>query len=137
VKPRLWVSLDGNFWYGGRTSQEERQEYLEALECQLAAKLAHQDAAVVAVPVVTRREGGRSTATIRKFQEPHWRELLLFYEYFHGDTGQGVGASHQTGWTGIVARAMHLFATTTPQQVLELGKVASVVEEARKTNRAS
>jgi hypothetical protein len=66
---------------------------------------------------------------IRKFQtDPHWRDLVLFYEYFHGDTGLGIGASHQTGWTGIVARAMHLFATTTPQQVLELGKVAGVTE---------
>jgi len=39
-----------------------------------------------------------------KFQEdPYWRDLLLFYEYFHGDTGAGLGASHQTGWTGLVA----------------------------------
>jgi hypothetical protein len=36
--------------------------------------------------------------------DPHWRDLLLFYEYFHGDTGRGVGASHQTGWTGLVAK---------------------------------
>jgi hypothetical protein len=40
----------------------------------------------------------------RKFQEdPHWRDLLLFYEYFHGDNGAGLGASHQTGWTALVA----------------------------------
>src|SRR5262245_32112793 len=59
----------------------------------------------------------------RKFQEdPHWRDLLLFYEYFHGDNGAGLGASHQTGWTGIVARAMHLFGTITPQLLLEFGK---------------
>jgi hypothetical protein len=65
----------------------------------------------------------------RKFQEdPHWRDYLLFYEYFNGDNGAGLGASHQTGWTGIVARGMHLFATTTPEQALELGKAASVVE---------
>ena len=58
-----------------------------------------------------------------KFQEdPHWRDLILFYEYFHGDNGAGLGASHQTGWTGIVARMMHLFATSTPEQVLDLGK---------------
>jgi hypothetical protein len=68
----------------------------------------------------------------RKFQEdPHWRDLLLFYEYFHGDNGAGLGASHQTGWTGIVARSMHLFATLTGEQVLELGKVASAVETRR------
>ena len=35
--------------------------------------------------------------------EPHWRELLLFYEYFHGDNGAGLGASHQTAWTALVA----------------------------------
>src|SRR5207247_10795480 len=54
--------------------------------------------------------------------DPHWRDLVLFYEYFHGDNGAGLGASHQTGWTGIVARGMHLFATTTAGQVEELGK---------------
>jgi hypothetical protein len=65
----------------------------------------------------------------RKFQDdPHWRDLILFYEYFHGDNGAGLGASHQTGWTGVVARAMHLFATSTAEQVLELGKLAAVTE---------
>jgi hypothetical protein len=44
-------------------------------------------------------------------QSPHWRDCLLFYEYFHGDNGAGLGASHQTGWTGIIARLMHAFAT--------------------------
>jgi hypothetical protein len=40
----------------------------------------------------------------RKFQEdPHWRDNLLFYEYFHGDNGAGLGASHQTGWTALVS----------------------------------
>ena len=64
-----------------------------------------------------------------KFQkDPHWRDCLLFYEYFHGDNGAGLGASHQTGWSGVIARAMHLFATTTAQQVLDLGKKAAVVE---------
>jgi hypothetical protein len=36
--------------------------------------------------------------------DPHWRDFLLFYEYFHGDNGAGIGASHQTGWTGLVAK---------------------------------
>ena len=58
----------------------------------------------------------------RKYQDdPHWRDCIQFYEYFHGDSGAGIGASHQTGWTGVIARAMHLFATTTPQQLLEGG----------------
>lgn len=45
-----------------------------------------------------------------KFQEdPHWRDLILFYEYFHGDNGAGLGASHQTGWTGLIAPLLDLF----------------------------
>ncbi len=64
-----------------------------------------------------------------KFQEdPHWRDLIQFYEYFHGDNGAGLGASHQTGWTGIVARMMHLFATTTAEQALQLGVNAAATE---------
>jgi hypothetical protein len=53
---------------------------------------------------------------------------MLFYEYFHGDNGAGLGASHQTGWTGVIAWAMHLFATSTAEQVRELGKAAAVAE---------
>ena len=65
----------------------------------------------------------------RKFQEdPHWRDLVLFYEYFHGDNGAGIGASHQTGWTGAIARIMHLFSTTTAEQVIALGQKAAIVE---------
>ncbi len=48
-----------------------------------------------------------------KFQDdPYWRDYILFYEYFHGDNGAGLGASHQTGWTGVVARVLDLFART-------------------------
>ena len=47
---------------------------------------------------------------IARFQaDPHWRDLILFYEYFNGDTGAGVGASHQTGWTGLVAKLMEQY----------------------------
>jgi hypothetical protein len=47
---------------------------------------------------------------IQKFQtDPHWRDLILFYEYFHGDNGAGIGASHQTGWTGLVAKLIQQF----------------------------
>jgi hypothetical protein len=62
--------------------------------------------------------------------DPHFRDLILFYEYFHGDDGAGLGASHQTGWTGIVARLMHLFATTSAAQVLDAGKRAAVTAAA-------
>jgi len=58
------------------------------------------------VSIFTRGADGRRPCHGRreKFQnDPHWRDLILFYEYFHGDTGEGLGASHQTGWTGLVA----------------------------------
>jgi hypothetical protein len=58
------------------------------------------------IALFTRDASGRRPVhgNRRKFQEdPHWRDLILFYEYFHGDTGEGLGASHQTGWTGLVA----------------------------------
>jgi hypothetical protein len=65
----------------------------------------------------------------RRFQhDPHWRDYLLFYEYFHGDNGAGLGASHQTGWTGIIARLMHVFSTTTSEQLLTLGQKAAITE---------
>ena len=48
-----------------------------------------------------------ATATIARYRDdPHWRDLVLFYEYFHGDTGRGVGASHQTGWTALVTHLL-------------------------------
>jgi len=59
------------------------------------------------IRIFTRDENGRRPlyGPIRKFQEdPHWRDLILFHEYFHGDNGTGLGASHQTGWTGLVAK---------------------------------
>jgi hypothetical protein len=66
---------------------------------------------------------------VRKFQEdPHWRDYVQFFEYFHGDTGAGLGASHQTGWTGTIARGLHLFATSTAEQFLHLGTIAGIVE---------
>jgi hypothetical protein len=58
-----------------------------------------------------------------KFQEdPHWRDYILFYEYFHGDNGAGLGASHQTGWTGIIARLMDVFGRLTPDAALDVSK---------------
>jgi hypothetical protein len=56
----------------------------------------------------------------KKFQEdPYWKDYILFYEYFHGDNGAGLGASHQTGWTGIIARLLDLFARITPEATLQ------------------
>ncbi len=58
-----------------------------------------------------------------KFQtDPRWKDYILFYEYFHGDNGAGLGASHQTGWTGVVAKLIELFGRLEPQQLLDAGK---------------
>jgi hypothetical protein len=59
----------------------------------------------------------------KKFQEdPHWKDYITFYEYFHGDNGAGLGASHQTGWTGVIARSMDLFARTGAADWLQTSK---------------
>jgi len=66
------------------------------------------------------------------FSNPHWRDLILFYEYFHGDNGAGLGASHQTGWTGLVAPLLDMFARVDAKALLETerGRVmAKIVKE--------
>ena len=61
-----------------------------------------------------------------KFQtDPQWRDHILFYEYFHGDNGAGLGASHQTGWTGVVAKLIQLFGVLDARKLLEAGKAAA------------
>jgi hypothetical protein len=60
-----------------------------------------------------------------KFQsDPYWRDYVLFYEYFHGDNGAGLGASHQTGWTGAVAKLIQLFGMLDAKTLLEGGRGA-------------
>ena len=59
----------------------------------------------------------------KKFQEdPNWKDYILFYEYFHGDNGAGLGASHQTGWTGLIARSIDLFARVNAADALATPK---------------
>jgi hypothetical protein len=65
-----------------------------------------QDFADSLIRLFTRNESGERPifGSMRKFQDdPYWRDCLLFHEHFHGETGRGLGASHQTGWTGLVA----------------------------------
>jgi len=69
-----------------------------------------------------------------KFQsDPYWRDYILFYEFFHGDNGAGLGASHQTGWTGLVAKLIQLYGTLDPEKVLEAGKAAAFDRGASET----
>jgi hypothetical protein len=57
--------------------------------------------------------------------DPYWRDHLLFFEYFHGDNGAGIGASHQTGWTGLVAALIEIFGHLDAQSFLAAGKSAA------------
>jgi hypothetical protein len=69
---------------------------------QVATELSHR-----LTRIFLRDASGRRPVygDLRKFQDdPHWRDLILFHEYFNGDDGAGIGASHQTGWTGLVAK---------------------------------
>jgi hypothetical protein len=86
------------------------------------------------ISTFTRNASGRRPVFggTEKFQtDPHWRDCILFYEYFHGDNGAGVGASHQTGWTGAIARMIQgngllteelLYAPNLEQRVMSAGK---------------
>ena len=67
-----------------------------------------------------------------KFQsDPFWRDNIYFFEYFHGDNGAGLGASHQTGWTGLVAKCIELYGFLDPKRALEVGRQAAFTEKAR------
>jgi hypothetical protein len=83
--------------------------------------------------IFTRDEHGRRPVYggTEKFQnDPHWRDYILFYEYFHGDNGAGLGASHQTGWTGLVAKIIELYGFLDPKQALEVGRQAAFTKAA-------
>jgi hypothetical protein len=75
--------------------------------------------------IFTRNEDGNRPVYggMDKFQhDPNWRDYILFHEYFHGDNGAGLGASHQTGWTGVVAKIVQLYGVLDARQALEGGK---------------
>ena len=93
-----------------------RMKNLFEVSRELSARLAH---------IFLRDANGRRPVFdgSEKFQtDPHWRDYLLFYEYFHGDSGAGLGASHQTGWTGLVSRLMQIYGAIEPGTLLEAGK---------------
>jgi hypothetical protein len=80
------------------------------------------------IRIFLRDESGRRPVYggSQKFQtDPHWKEYVLFYEYFHGDNGAGLGASHQTGWTGLIAKMIELFGRIDGEQFLAAGKKAA------------
>jgi len=86
---------------------------------EIAEHLAHR-----LVSIFTRNtEGLRPVfGSQQTFQNaPNWKDYLLFYEYFHGDNGAGIGASHQTGWSGLVVNLIHYFAANTQESRLASG----------------
>ena len=91
----LYAFYGDDFTVECPTGSGTRMTLFEVAQRDLAAARQH-------LPARRRADAGPSTAAIATFQDdPHWRDLILFYEYFHGDNGAGLGASHQTGWTGI------------------------------------
>jgi hypothetical protein len=92
-----------------------------------------KEIAVRLTRIFTRDNHGRRPVYggTEKFQsDPHWRDYILFYEYFHGDNGAGLGASHQTGWTGLVAKLIELYGFLDPKQALEVGRQAAFTKAA-------
>jgi hypothetical protein len=82
--------------------------------------------------IFLREENGRRPVFggAEKFQrDPHWRDNLLFYEYFHGDNGAGIGASHQTGWTGVIAGLIDIFGKLDAETFLRGGREAAFGRE--------
>jgi len=77
--------------------------------------------------IFTRGQDGRRPVYggTEKFQnDPHFRDLILFHEYFHGDNGAGLGASHQTGWTVLVAKLIQMSGPVRDEEFLQQGKAA-------------
>jgi mannosylglycerate hydrolase MGH1-like protein len=102
---------------------------------EVARELAHR-----LVRIFLRDDAGRRPVYggTQKFQtDPHWKDYLLFYEYFHGDNGAGIGASHQTGWTGLVAKLIEIFGRVDGKQMLEVGlRAAFAKKEPSEVKRA-
>jgi hypothetical protein len=72
--------------------------------------------------IFTQDEVGRRPVfgDTQRFQtDPHWRDLILFHEYFHGDSGAGLGASHLTGWTGLVTKLMQQSGSSRDRNEME------------------
>jgi hypothetical protein len=89
------------------------------------------------ISIFTRNEEGKRPVYggSEIFQnDPHWRDYVLFFEYFNGDNGAGLGANHQTGWTGVVAKIIQLFEKMDSKHVLDGGRSSAFMMEKDITN---
>jgi hypothetical protein len=94
---------------------------------EVAREIAHRLASIFLRDKSGRRPVYGGT---EKFQtDPQWKDYILFFEYFHGDNGAGLGASHQTGWTGLVAKLIEMFGRVDGQKFLEVGKAGGFAKE--------
>jgi hypothetical protein len=104
--------------------------------CQLNLLEVSQELARRLSCLFRRNKEGRRPAhgNHSRWNDEHWRDHIQFYEYFHGDTGAGIGASHQTGWTGVIAFLMQGFTVVEAEKVLEkgIGAVTEVSAEVAK-----
>ncbi|MFM8260582.1 MAG: hypothetical protein ACKN83_12320, partial [Vulcanococcus sp.] len=91
---------------------------------EVAEQLAHRLASIFTRNAKGLRPVFGSQQTFQ--HDPHWRDYLLFYEYFHGDNGAGIGASHQTGWSALVANLIHFFAANTQESRLAQGATGNM-----------
>jgi hypothetical protein len=94
---------------------------------EVAKEIAHR-----LTTIFLRDESGRRPVYggTEKFQtDPQWKDYILFFEYFHGDNGAGLGASHQTGWTGLVGKLIEIFGRVNAEQFLEGGKASGFAKE--------
>jgi len=108
--------------------EEQAERRLEEVADELCSRL---------LKLFRRGPDGRRPVfgSYEKFQtDPHLKDYLLFYEYFHGDNGRGCGASHQTGWTGLVGMLVELFGATDAAAWLELGRSAAVSRRPAREN---
>jgi hypothetical protein len=94
---------------------------------EVAQEIAHRLTRIFLRDETGRRPAFGETETFQN--DPHWRDHLLFYEYFHGDNGAGIGASHQTGWTGLVAGLIEMFGKLDAQTALNSGREAILGRE--------
>ena len=106
-----FLLLRGLLHYGAYYGDELRVEFPTGSGNQLTLQEVVGELGRRLTGIFERDEAGRrpvfgGTATFQ--HDPHWRDLVPFYEYFNGDNGAGLGASHQTGWTGLVARIFQL-----------------------------
>ena len=92
-----------------------RQMNLFEVSREIANRLTH-----IFVPDANGRRPAYG-GTERFQSDPHWRDNILFHEYFHGDNGAGLGASHQTGWTGLVALIIELYGRVSGERFLKVG----------------